>query len=68
MSVSELPLLKAVLHSIATALIILGLIFIKLGKKKAHALAMGAALLVSAAFLTSYLIYHYQVGHVRFAQ
>jgi putative membrane protein len=67
MTVSELPLLNAVLNSIATVLILLGLTLIKLGKNKAHAITMAAALLVSAAFLTSYLIYHYHVGHVRFA-
>jgi uncharacterized membrane protein YozB (DUF420 family) len=67
MTVSELPLLNAVLNSIATVLILVGLTLIKLGRKKAHAITMAAALLVSAAFLTSYLIYHYHVGHVRFA-
>jgi uncharacterized membrane protein YozB (DUF420 family) len=67
MTIAELPALNAVLNSCSTVLIVAGLTAIKLKKPKAHSAFMFAALGVSAAFLTSYLIYHYHVGHVRFA-
>ncbi len=67
MTVSDLPALNAILNSCATALIIAGLVAIKLRKPKVHTGFMIGALTVSAVFLTSYLIYHYHVGHVRFA-
>lgn len=67
MTISDLPALNAVLNSCATALIIAGLVAIKLRKPRAHIGFMIAALTVSAVFLTSYLVYHYHVGHVRFA-
>lgn len=67
MNVSELPALNALLNSCATVLIVCGLVAIKLRKPKVHSGFMLAALAVSAAFLTSYLIYHYHVGQVKFA-
>ncbi len=67
MTVTDLPALNAALNSCATALIIAGLIAIKLRRPKLHTGFMVAALAVSAAFLASYLTYHYHVGHVRFA-
>ena len=67
MTVTDLPALNAVLNSCATVLILAGLVAIKLRKLKLHSALMIAALGVSAVFLTSYLIYHYHVGHVRFA-
>jgi uncharacterized membrane protein YozB (DUF420 family) len=67
MTIAELPALNAILNSCATVLILVGLIAIKLRQPKVHTIFMFAALAVSAAFLTSYLIYHYHAGHVRFA-
>ncbi len=67
MTVADLPALNAILNSCATALIVCGLIAIKHRQPKVHATFMIAALAVSAVFLVSYLIYHYHVGHVRFA-
>jgi uncharacterized membrane protein YozB (DUF420 family) len=67
MTVSDLPALNALLNSCATVLIVCGLVAIKLRKPKVHSGFMVAALVVSAAFLTSYLIYHYHVGQVKFA-
>ena len=66
MEVYELPALNATLNAAATVLLISGWCFIKAGKKSAHITVMILALLVSAAFLTSYLIYHYHVGSVKF--
>lgn len=67
MTVTDLPAVNASLNAVATVLIVLGLIFIKSGRKTAHIASMIAALIVSAAFLGCYLYYHYHAGHVQFA-
>ncbi len=61
MNVQELPLLNASLNTLATLLIVAGLIAIKAERKSLHRILMGGAIVVSAAFLTSYLIYHFNV-------
>jgi uncharacterized membrane protein YozB (DUF420 family) len=45
---------------------VLGYLLVKSGRRDAHRLVMLGALVTSAAFLASYLIYHAQVGSVRF--
>ncbi len=67
MTVTDLPAINASLNATAAVLLIIGLILIKTGRKKAHGLCMSLALVVSAAFLGCYLYYHYKVGHVAFA-
>jgi uncharacterized membrane protein YozB (DUF420 family) len=64
MTVNDLPTLNAVLNSISTIFLATGYYLIKKGRPEAHKKAMLAALVSSALFLTSYLIYHYQVGSV----
>lgn len=64
MSITDLPALNATLNSIAAILLLFGFITIKQGKRELHKKIMFGALGVSAAFLTSYLIYHYAVGSV----
>jgi putative membrane protein len=64
MKVHELPLLNASLNSVATLLIVAGLVAIKKDRKALHRVLMGSAIAVSAAFLTSYLIYHFNVAAV----
>lgn len=66
MSFTDLPALNAILNSCATILLITGYLLIRKGKREAHQKVMLAALAVSAAFLVSYLIYHAEVGSVRF--
>ncbi|MFT5467804.1 MAG: putative membrane protein [Verrucomicrobiales bacterium] len=66
MSVADLPCLNACLNATATVLIIAGLISVKAGKIKAHIGFMIAALVVSTAFFTSYLIYHANAGSKSF--
>ena len=61
MNVQELPQLNASLNSLATLLIVAGLVAIKKERKGLHRFLMGSAIAVSAAFLTSYLIYHFNV-------
>ena len=66
MSVQDLPALNATLNAIATVLLTAGWALIRQGRRDAHRRCMLSALGVSAAFLTSYLIYHFNVGSVPF--
>ena len=64
--VHDLPALNAGLNSIAAGLLIVGHLFVRQGRIDRHRLCMGAALVVSALFLTSYVVYHVEAGSVRF--
>jgi putative membrane protein len=66
MSYAWLAPLNACLNTAATAFLVAGFVFIRKKRVKEHRACMIAALVVSAAFLTSYLTYHYHVGEVRF--
>ena len=66
MSVTDLPALNATLNAVSAALLITGYVFIRRGDRRRHQACMIAALIVSALFLTSYVIYHAQVGSVPF--
>jgi len=66
LQVTDLPAINATLNSLATVLLIAAWIFIKRRRLIAHRNLMIAALVCSTLFLTSYLIYHAQVGSVRF--
>jgi uncharacterized membrane protein YozB (DUF420 family) len=66
MSVADLPAVNASLNSICTILLFAGWWFIKHERKAQHVACMVSALIVSAAFLTCYLVYHYHVGSVKF--
>ena len=68
MNLQALPTLNAILNTIAFTLLILGYRAIKRGKKEKHRNFMIAALITSALFLTSYLTYHFQVGHKVFPE
>ncbi len=59
MNIDSLPALNASLNALATAFLVAGYVFIRKGMKKQHIACMSTAILVSIAFLTSYLIYHY---------
>src|SRR5829696_4785845 len=61
-SVSSLPLVNAVLNAAATVLLLGGYTAIRRGKMRVHRALMLAAFATSVLFLTSYLIYHAQVG------
>jgi len=63
---SDLPAVNATLNSASALLLAAGYFFIRRGKIAAHRRCMVAALTTSALFLTSYLIYHYNVGSVPF--
>src|SRR5215467_2845516 len=58
--------LNATLNGISAILLAAGYAAIQTGKREAHKRLMLSAFFVSFAFLVSYLIYHYRVGHVVF--
>jgi len=62
----DLPALNAALNAAAAVTLLVGYGLIRRGNWRAHRAAMITALVLSSAFLTSYLIYHAQVGSVRF--
>lgn len=64
--VRDLPTLNAVLNSCAAILLLLGWVAVRRGRVQQHRVAMLAALACSALFLTSYLVYHYHAGSVRY--
>lgn len=66
MSVTDLPALNATLNLISTVLLTTGWVFIKRGERQKHRACMIGALVMSVLFLTSYTIYHAQVGSVPF--
>jgi putative membrane protein len=63
---SDLPAVNATLNSASALLLAAGYFFIRRGNVAAHRRCMVAALTTSALFLTTYLIYHYNVGSVPF--
>ena len=66
LDVHDLPALNAGLNSLSTVLLIIGWFLIRNRKIAAHRAVMITALVTSSLFLTSYLIYHAQVGSVPF--
>lgn len=68
MSVSDLPALNATLNATAAVLLAIGWTLIRRGRVEQHRKVMIAAFCVSIAFLISYLVYHAQVGSVRFTK
>jgi uncharacterized membrane protein YozB (DUF420 family) len=66
MELRDLPALNATLNAIAFVLLLIGYRLIRQGQREAHRKVMLAAFAVSVIFLSSYLIYHFNVGSVRF--
>jgi len=66
LTVADLPALNAFLNASSALLLATGYVLIRRGRRDAHKRVMLAALASSALFLTSYLVYHAQVGSVRF--
>lgn len=68
MTIQDLPALNAALNGVSATFLVVGFAMIKRGRKTAHRNCMIGALASSAAFLTSYLIYHYHEGGTRFLE
>lgn len=61
-----LPAVNASLNALSTVFLTVGWTFIRRGEMRRHRACMIAALVTSALFLTSYLVYHANVGSVPF--
>ena len=66
--IADLATVNAGLNATAAVLIGTGFYFIKQKRIQAHKACMIGAMVVSALFLASYLIYHFNVGSVRFTK
>lgn len=66
MSLTDLPALNAVLNATSALLLSVGYLFIRQRKVAAHRACMLSAFATSTVFLTSYIIYHSQVGTTPF--
>src|ERR1700750_1341316 len=66
LDVHDLPAVNATLNALAAILLVTGYVLIRRRQWIAHRNVITAALACSGLFLTSYLIYHAQVGSVRF--
>jgi putative membrane protein len=66
LAVTDLPAVNASLNALAAVLLVVGWFLIRQRRRNAHRWVMLSAVAVSALFLTSYLVYHAQVGSVRF--
>jgi putative membrane protein len=62
----SLPAVNAGLNAASALLLVCGYVLIRTGRREAHRRAMLGAFAVSILFLISYLVYHAQVGSVRF--
>jgi len=61
-----LPTVNATLNTISAVLLVYGYLLIRAGLRDKHRRAMLAAFAASVLFLICYLVYHAQVGSVRF--
>lgn len=66
MSLSDLPGVNATLNSISAALLAAGYLSIRAKNVAVHKACMLGAFSSSVLFLTSYVVYHAQVGSVHF--
>ena len=66
MTLHDLPALNASLNATSAVLLVVGWSFVRRKRVAAHRACMVAAVVTSCFFLVSYLIYHAQVGSVRF--
>jgi uncharacterized membrane protein YozB (DUF420 family) len=60
--IADLPALNATLNGTSAILLTAGYLFIRRGRISLHKTCMLGALVASAAFLTSYVIYHWNTG------
>jgi uncharacterized membrane protein YozB (DUF420 family) len=67
-TVHDLPAVNATLNGLSGLLLIVGYALIRTGRIAQHRRCMIAAFITSSAFLVCYLVYHAQVGNVRFTR
>jgi|SRR5436190_16545129 len=66
LGVHSLPAVNACLNGLSLLLLLTGFALIRAGRVAAHRACMLSAFVSSSLFLVTYLIYHAQVGSVRF--
>jgi uncharacterized membrane protein YozB (DUF420 family) len=66
MTFKDLPAVNASLNACSAILLIIGYLMIRRGQIRRHRFFMTAAMVCSAAFLASYLTYHFAVLHRSF--
>lgn len=66
LTVHDLPVVNATLNGLAGILLLIGFFLIRHRRVSAHQKVMWTAFTVSCAFLVCYLVYHYNVGSVKF--
>jgi uncharacterized membrane protein YozB (DUF420 family) len=67
-TVHDLPAINATLNAISGILLFAGYLFIRAKKIREHRRCMIAAFVTSSLFLICYIVYHAQVGSVRFTR
>ena len=65
-TVRDLPAVNASLNALATVLLVWGYLLIRRRKIASHRVVMIAAFVTSIVFLVFYLVYHAQVGSVKY--
>ncbi len=68
MGIHDLPAVNASLNALSGALLVTAYLLIRARKIEQHRKVMIAAFIVSSLFLVSYVVYHSQVGSVRFTR
>ena len=68
MTVQDLPAVNASLNALSGILLLVGYALIRARRIEQHRRCMMAAFATSAVFLVCYIVYHVQVGSVRFAR
>jgi uncharacterized membrane protein YozB (DUF420 family) len=62
LTLADLPALNAILNATSAVFLVTGYVMIRRGHRLAHKRCMIAALITSALFLMSYVIYHANMG------
>src|SRR5437899_1619653 len=68
MSIHDLPAINASLNALSGVLLFTGYLLIRARRIEQHRRCMIAAFVASSLFLVCYVVYHAQVGSVRFAR
>ena len=68
MTVQDLPAVNASLNALSGILLLIGYAMIRARRIEQHRRCMLAAFAASTAFLVCYIVYHAQVGSVRFTR
>jgi putative membrane protein len=68
MTIHDLPAVNATLNALSGVLLVTGYVLIRLRRIEQHRRVMIAAFITSSLFLVCYVVYHAQVGSVRFTR